>query len=38
MNKLKSITVQKPDGTFSTKIPIGADAKNIDLNNGKSVQ
>ena len=38
MNKLKSIKIQKPDGTFTSKIPIGADAKDVELTDGRTVQ
>lgn len=37
-NRIKKIKVKEQDGTFSDYIPIGADAENIDLENGNNLQ
>lgn len=38
MDRIKKLKIKKQDGTFTDYIPIGADAQNIDMNNGFSVQ
>ena len=38
MDKLKYIKIEDEDGNLSDNIPIGADAKNIDLSNGINLQ
>lgn len=35
---IKKIKIKKQDGTFTDYIPIGAEAKNVDMNNGKDLQ
>lgn len=35
---IKKIKIKKQDGTFTDYIPIGADAVNVSMNNGKNVQ
>ena len=35
---IKKIKIKKQDGTFTDYIPIGAEASNVSMNNGKSVQ
>lgn len=35
---IKKIKIKKSDGTYSDYIPIGAEAKNIDMENNYSVQ
>jgi sucrose-6-phosphate hydrolase SacC (GH32 family) len=35
---IKKIKIKKQDGTFTDYIPIGAEAQNISMDNGKSVQ
>lgn len=35
---IKKIKIKKQDGTFTDYIPIGAEAKNVDTNDGDSVQ
>ena len=37
-DRIKKIKIKQSDGTFSDYIPIGADAKNIDMNNGSNVE
>lgn len=36
--KVKKIRVKQKDGSMSDYIPLGADASNIDLNNGNDIQ
>ena len=38
MDKLKYIKLENEDGSYSDSIPIGAEASNVSMNNGKSVQ
>lgn len=38
MNKLKYIKIEKEDGNLSEKMPIGADASNIDTSSGSNVE
>ena len=38
MDKLKYIKIQNEDGSYSGVIPVGADAANIDLANGKTLE
>lgn len=38
MDRIKKIKVKKADGTMTDYIPIGADARNIDLENGSNVE
>lgn len=35
-DRIKKIKIKQTDGTFSDYIPIGANASNIDTNDGKS--
>lgn len=37
MDRIKKLKIKKQDGTFSDYIPIGADAENIDFENGYSL-
>lgn len=37
MDRIKKIKIKKQDGTFSDYVPIGADAENIDFENGYSL-
>lgn len=37
-DRIKKIKIKKQDSTFSDYIPIGADAENIDLENGNNLQ
>lgn len=37
-DRIKKIKIKQSDGTFSDYIPIGADAKNIDLQSGENVE
>ena len=37
-NLIKKIKIKKQDGTFTDYVPIGADAQNIDFNNGFNLQ
>lgn len=36
--KIKKLKTKLADGTYSTGVPFGADAANVDMANGKSVQ
>lgn len=38
MDKLKAIKVKQADGQYGEAIPIGADAENIDMSSGKTLQ
>lgn len=38
MDRVKKLKVKKTDGSFTDYIPIGADAENIDLEDGSNVQ
>ena len=38
MDKLKYIRVQNSDGSYTSNIPIAADAKNVSMNNGSDIQ
>lgn len=37
-NKIKTFTVRSEDGSVTDELPIGADAKDIDLSNGENLQ
>ena len=37
-NIIKKIKIKKQDGTFTDYIPIGANAENVEMNNGESVE
>lgn len=37
MDRIKKLKIKKQDGTFSDYVPIGADAENIDFENGYSL-
>ena len=37
-NKIKTFTVRSEDGSVTDELPIGANAKDIDLSNGENLQ
>lgn len=37
MDKLKKIKIKQDDGTYSPEVPIGVDAENIDMSDGKTL-
>lgn len=38
IQKIKEIKIREENGSYSDPIPLGADAKNIDMENGKNVE
>ena len=37
MDKLKYIKIKQEDGTYSEEVPVGVDASNVDMSDGRTL-